>query len=219
MSATAARATVDMRGRKITTFILHSAAMKLREMKEGEVLEIRTDAYEPIESDIRAWCRMAGHTLLELDRDADGETYRVETGTPKAVEHQLAVVISNAGLEELLSPLGFALAAALGGTEVHIYFQGPAVKVLKKGFRERLQGAGRLFSAFAQNGLAKIGHLPPQDKLAQLRELGAKLYICAPSMEHFGVTKSQLAFDGVIVAEYLTFMEVMTRADIHVFLQ
>ena len=37
---------------------------------------------------------------------------------------KVAMVISNSGLEELLSPLGFALGAALEGMEVHMYFQG-----------------------------------------------------------------------------------------------
>ena len=29
-----------------------------------------------------------------------------------------------------------------------------------------------------------------------------------PSMEHFGVTKSDLMFDDVIMAEYIIFMEI-----------
>ena len=64
-----------------------------------------------------------------------------------------------------------------------------------------------------------LGHIPPQDKLRQLKELGVHFYICGPSMEHFGVKKNKLIFDDVIVAEYLTFMEIMDKADIHIFLQ
>lgn len=70
-----------------------------------------------------------------------------------------------------------------------------------------------------RKGLADIGHIPPQDKLRQLKELGAQFYICGPSMEHFGVKKSELIFDDAIGAEYLTFMERMQKADIHIFLQ
>jgi hypothetical protein len=36
-------------------------------------------------------------------------------------------------------------------------------------------------------------------------------------MEHFKVAEADLAFDDVIVAEYLTFMEQMVAADIHVY--
>jgi predicted peroxiredoxin/TusA-related sulfurtransferase len=204
---------IDVRGKTITTFILYSAAAKLQGLKEGDVLEVLTDAFEPIESDIRAWCRMTGHKLAAVEKEPDCERYHIEKGTPKGKEHRLAVVISDAGLEELISPLGFALGAALAGTEVAIYFQGPAVRVLAKGFKARLKGMGRFFSSFAEKGLAQAGHLPPQDKLRQLKELGARFYVCGPSMEHFGVKKAGLAFDDVVVAEYLTFIEVMHRAD------
>lgn len=137
----------------------------------------------------------------------------------KRKDRDLAAVISSAGLEELLSPLGFALAAALSGTRVHLYFQGPAVRVLTKGFKARLPGLNRPFSGFARRGLARVGHVSPQQKLRQLRELGAQLYICGPSMEHFRVKKSDLVFDDVMVGEYLTFMEVMNETDIHFFPQ
>jgi predicted peroxiredoxin/TusA-related sulfurtransferase len=217
MTRPSARESIDMRGKKITTFILYGAVMKLREMGEGDVLEIVTEAFEPIESDIRAWCRMTGYNLVNVEKAPDQERYYVEKAAPKGKEHKLALVISNAGLEELISPLGFALGAALAGIDVHVYFQGPAVKVLKDGFKEALPGMSRPFSRFARKGLAEIGHVPPQDKLRQLRELGACFYVCGPSMEHFRVKKDELIFDDVVVSEYLTFLEVMEKADIHIF--
>lgn len=220
MVEASAKQSVDMRGKKITTFILYDAVMKLTEMNEGDVLEIVTEVFEPIESDIRAWCRMTGHNLVDLEKAPGQERYYVEKAAPKGEKRsKLALVISDAGLEELISPLGFALGAALAGTEVYIYFQGPAVKVLKDGFKEALRGISRPFSRFARKGLAEIGHIPPQDKLRQLRELGARFYVCGPSMDHFGVEKDELIFDDAIVSEYLTFMEVMDNADIHIFLQ
>jgi predicted peroxiredoxin/TusA-related sulfurtransferase len=218
MSDTTAKQSIDMRGKRITTYILHDAVMKLRDMAEGEILGILADSFEAIESDIRAWCQMTGHVLLELETEANHQTYYVKKAVPRDSEHELALVLSNPGLEELLSPLGFALGAALSGTRVHIYFQGPAVRVLAKGFREKLHGIGRPFSAFARKGLAKVGHVPPQEKLRQLRELGAQFYVCGPSMEHFGVKKDDLIFDDLLIAEYLTFMEVMNRADVQFFL-
>jgi hypothetical protein len=38
-------------------------------------------------------------------------------------------------------------------------------------------------------------------------------------MRHFKVAKTDLAFPGVTVAEYLTFMETLARADIQLFIQ
>ena len=39
----------------------------------------------------------------------------------------------------------------------------------------------------------------------------------AEAMQHFEVQSGDLAFDGVIVAEHLTFMEVMADADVHLY--
>jgi predicted peroxiredoxin len=120
-------------------------------------------------------------------------------------------------LFELLAPLGFALAAALEGHDVSLYFQGPAVRVLTIGYVAKMHGLGRPFSRFPRAGLDKVGHIPPQAKLRQLQLLGAHIYACGPSMDHFKVAEADLAFDDVIVAEYLTFMEQMDQADIHVY--
>jgi predicted peroxiredoxin/TusA-related sulfurtransferase len=219
MARESAKQSIDVRGKTITTFILYEAVMKLSEMGEGGVLEVVTDAFEPIGSDIRAWCRMTGHGLVGFDKGADQERYYIRKGAPVEQERKLALVISDAGLEELISPLGFALGAAVAGSEVYIYFQGPAVRVLKRGFKETLRGISRPFSGFARKGLADVGHIPPQDKLRQLRRLGASFYMCGPSMEHFGVKKDELIFDDVVVSEYLTFLEVMGEADIRIYTQ
>jgi predicted peroxiredoxin len=111
------------------------------------------------------------------------------------------------------------LPRTLEGSDVSLYFQGPAVRVLAKGFTEHLHGPGRPFSRFARAGLVRAGHIPAQEKLGQLQALGGHLYACAGSMRHFKVAKSDFAFNDVTVAEYLTFMETMARADINVFIQ
>ena len=126
-------------------------------------------------------------------------------------------MISDDGLFELLSPLGTALAAALEGQHVSLYFQGPAVRVLARGYRARTHGWGRPFSRFPRSGLERAGHVAPQEKIRQLQALGARIYACGPSMTHFKVPRERLAFDDVTVAEYPTFAEQMAEADIHLF--
>lgn len=128
------------------------------------------------------------------------------------------MVISGPGLEELLSPLAFALAAALEGGDVLRYVQGPAVRVLAEGFTGHLHGPSRPSGWFARAGLTKAGHIPAQDELRQLRAPGARRYACAGSMRHFKAATAGLAFAGVAIAGYLTFMETMARAGISVFL-
>ncbi len=210
---------LDMRGRTITTFIAYGAARRLADLVDGQTLELLTDAGDDIDNDIRAWCRARGQELVSAERIEGTCRYLIGKRSSRPSGRRLAAVVSDPGLEELLSPLGFALAAALEGVEVSLYFQGPAVRVLTKGFTEKLHGPGRPFSRFARAGLTKAGHIPAQEKIGQLQTLGAHLYVCGPSMRHFKVAKTDLAFDDVTVAEYLTFMEAMASADIHLFVQ
>lgn len=210
---------IDMRGKTITPFIVYYIVKNLNDMQEGEILEVNTDKFEAIENDIGAWARMTGIPLEGIETGEAYQRYYIRNVEAQKAEQKLAMIISDPGLEMLLSPLGLALSAALSGKEVYLYFQGPAVKVLKKGFNAKLSGIQRPFSSLARNEMAKAGHLPPQEKLHQLRKLGAHFYICGGSMDPFGVTKDDLIFDDVIIAEYLTFLEVMENADIKIFLQ
>lgn len=208
---------LDLRGKTITTFILYEAHHALKDASVGDRIELVTDAFPAIDPDIAAWCRATGNPLVDVVADGEIRRYVIEAGPARRSGHKLAAVISDDGLFELLSPLGFALAAALEGDDVSLYFLGPAVRVLEQGFTANMHGPGRPFSRFPRSGLAKVGHIPPQQKLGQLQELGAQLYACGPSMDHYKVDPGDLAFDDVIVSEYLTFMEQMHSADIHLY--
>lgn len=206
---------LDLRGRTITTFIAFELHDALTGLDVGDRIAVTTDAYGAIDSDLRVWCRTAGHTLLEADTSGGTWRFTIEKGEAKRSGRGFAAIISDDGLLELLAPLGFALAAALEGHDVALYFQGPAVKVLADGYTAKMHGLSRPFSRFPRDGLADAGHVSPQEKLRQLQTLGGRIYACGPSMDHFGVAAGDLAFDDVMVAEYLTFMEQMAAADIH----
>jgi predicted peroxiredoxin/TusA-related sulfurtransferase len=217
MTTITASATLDRRGKTITTFVAFEAATELRAMREGQLLELVTDDSEPLRRDIAAWCDAVGHRLVASTPTSDGLRFLIQKGPTRATDASLAVVVSSDGLEELLSPLGFALAAALEGMAVHLYIQGPAVRILTRGFQARLRGWARPFSRFAAAGLTKAGHLPAQDKLRQLRSLDAQLYLCGPSMQHFKVKTDDLIFDDIPVVEYLSFMAAMKNATVHIY--
>ena len=215
MADTRTRTSLDLTGKTITTYILYEVHEALAACGEGDRVEAITDALPAIDSDLHAWSRATGNCLAEVTEHGTTRRYVVEKGPPKRSEHRLAAIISDDGLFELLSPLGFALAAALEGHAVSLYFQGPAVRVLAPGYRARMHGLGRPFSRFPRDGLAKVGHLPPQDKLRQLQRLGARLFACGPSMEHYKVDPTNLALENVNIAAYVTFMEQMESVDIH----
>lgn len=213
----AARRELDVRGRTITTAIAWAVHEQFASLEVGDEIELETEPFPAIVPDLEAWCRATGHELVDVRKN--GKSYRLtlRKGAPRPNHHRAAVVVSADGLEELLSPLGFALAAVLGGAQVAVYLQGPAVHVLAPGFRPRLHGAARPFSRFARARLERAGHVAPADKLRQLQALGGVLYVCGPSLQHFRVDPEELAFDGVIVCEYLTFMEVMQQADVQLY--
>jgi predicted peroxiredoxin len=220
VSADASRlSVVDGRGRSVSTAILYEVDRRLRVLAPGELINVRTDVLPAVDSDIRAWCRSTGHELAAVEEGADARLYSIRKTGEVREQPAWAIVISKPGLEELLSPLGFALAAALAGGQVSIYFQGPAVRVLTRSFSERLPGWKRPFSAFARRGLDRAGHPPPHEKLRQLEDLGARIYVCGPSMEHFKIRAADLVFTDVTIAAYPTFVEQMNGARVHVFLQ
>lgn len=218
MTTIAVDRSLDRRDRTITTFVVFDIVTALGPMSEGEVLEVITDDYEAMEADIAAWCEETGQVLLTAERLTDRRRFLIEKRAPKAKEATLAMILSPDGLEELLSPLGFALAAALEGVDVSIYVQGPAVRVLTRGFQPKLKGWSRPFTRFAQSGMTKTGHIPAQEKFRQLRSLGASIYLCAGSMDHFKVEKKDLIFEDLPVVEYLTFMAIMEDADVSLYI-
>lgn len=217
MDSTSPTQSIDRRGKTISTFIVFDAAAALREMRDGEVLEILCDDFGPLEPEIASWCEAAGHRLIGSERLPAARRFRIAKGSRPADGRGVALVISSDGLEELLTPLGFALAAALEGSDVALYVQGPAVRVLSRGFQPKLRGWSRPFTQFAAAGLAQAGHIPAQDKLRQLRSIGARIYMCGPSMQHFKLSAGDLIFDDLPQVEYLTFMAVMQRADVHIY--
>lgn len=217
METLTAKTTLDRRGKTISTFVVFDVAKQLDAMSEGGKVEVLIDDYEPLRRDVSAWCQTMGHVLVTSEQVTTGWRFLIEKGAPTAKDTKLAMVVSPDGLEELLSPLGFALAAALEGIDVSLYVQGPAVRVLGRGFRPKLKGWARPFSRFAAAQMAASGHIPAQDKFRQLHHLGAHIYMCGPSMEHFKVKPEDLILDEIAVVEYLTFMTVMEAADIQLF--
>lgn len=169
---------LDVRGKSITTYIACQALTRLSGLADGESLELLTDAREEIDNDPRAFCRTRGQEITAATRTDGSQQYTITKRPLRPSGKRYATVISDPGLEELLSPL-----------------------------------------AFARAGLTRAGHIPAQEKLRQLQALGARLYACAGSMQHYKVARTDLAFDDVTIAEYLTFMEIMAGADVSVFLQ
>ena len=102
---------IDGRGRSISTAIAYEVWNALRDTEPGEEASVRTDALPAVDSDIRAWCRTAGHDLTGVEERDTERRYGIRKTDQPCAQPPWALVISDPGLEELLSPLGFALAA------------------------------------------------------------------------------------------------------------
>jgi predicted peroxiredoxin/TusA-related sulfurtransferase len=211
--------TLDMRGKTVTPYIVYNAAVKMKAMEAGEKIEITTDEFEEITSDLSAWCRMSGNVLVSSDKGSNTHRYVIQKGPEKKQKKKMVMVISEKDLGHLLSPLGLALAVSLSGGEVNIFFQGEAVAVLEKGFKESLTGFSYFFSPLARNGLAKIGHVSAQEKVRMIHELGGKIFICGPSMDNFGVKREDLILSDIQRIEYFSVYEMMLGSDTSIFLQ
>lgn len=211
--------TIDFKGKTISAYIVYNTILALKNKQVGESVIIKTDNYNALENDLMAWSRMSGWPVTIVERQPSCYIIKVMKGLPINKTKRLAIIISENGLEELLSPLGLAICCAVSGYDVNIYFQGPSVKILTKGFKEKLSGFNSIFSVFARKGLNKVGHVPAQQKLITLHSLGAKFYVCQPSMDHFGVKEKDFYFEGLTLCEYLTFIEVLNSSDLKFFLQ
>jgi len=211
---------IDFSGKKISGFIIFKITEKLTDLEINDAIWIKTDNYIAIQSDLSVWGKLTGNKVALLEKSENFLTFEITKIADKLNNGKVfSIIISDKGLEELLSPLGFSVGAALSGYQVNIYFQGPAVRVLKKGFKEKLKGFNSIFSGFARKGLSKIGHSPAQDKLRILEKYGAKFYVCQPSMDHFGLKKQDIDFSNIVICEYFTFLEVLDKSDIKFFLQ
>lgn len=100
---------IDMRGKTITPFIVYYIVKNLKDMQKGELLEVNTDRFEAIENDIGAWARMTGFPLEKIETGDEYQRYYIRNIETAETEKKLAMIISNPGLEMLLSPLGLAL--------------------------------------------------------------------------------------------------------------
>jgi predicted peroxiredoxin/TusA-related sulfurtransferase len=219
MESVIAQETLDFSGKKITSYIVSNVLEYFKNKPVGEKVLVKTDNYQAIGNDLSSWSEMTGYRVKVLETTESSSIYEFTYTAQKDREKSLAIVISEKELDKLISPLGLAICCILTGYEVNIYFQGPAVKTLEKGFKEKLPGFSSIFSGFARKGLDKIGNVPVCQKLDMLHKSGAKFYVCQPSMEHFGVKEEKLAYQGLVLCEYLTFLEIYEKADLKFFLQ
>lgn len=198
---------LDLRGNDMTTEIVARAINRLEVMSPGESLALQVDAGEAIDNDLRAWCDATGNHLLDVNDAVDFRTYVIEKGVPVSVVHRLALVISSPDHDHVEAPLSLALAAALEGVAVSIFFEGTAVSILTADYQN---GKPRRWFGRRARSTAAEAH----GRVRQIHDLGGDLYACERALGEFHISPADLAFERIIHGEYLTFLPVMEEADI-----
>jgi predicted peroxiredoxin len=192
----------------------------LRGQEVGAAVEVVTKDDKGILTDVGTWCEATGHELMAAQRHGDGlARVLVRKREPRHNSRTMTVVMSTASLEHAVYPLDKALGAAVLGMGVHVVFEGAGVRLLERGYRPKLSGlVGALFTSMVERVMRdEIGWPPPQESILILEDLGARFYVCGPSMFGYDVREEDLIVRDYTIGAAVTWADLLARTDVHVF--
>jgi len=213
------RLLIDARGTWKPYRVAYEVIKALRGRDTGAVVEVITKDDPGLLNDLGLWCRATGHELLSV-RPGEGEArLLIRNGEPVRNARTMTVIMSTASLEHAVYPLDKALAGAVLGMDVNVVFEGAAVRLLKRGYRPRLSGlAGGVFTAMVERVMKKeIGWPLPRESILILEDLGARFYVCGPSMFGYGVHEPDLIVGTYTLGAVVTWADLLARSDIQIF--
>jgi predicted peroxiredoxin/TusA-related sulfurtransferase len=199
--------------------VAYEVIRALRGQETGSVVEVITKDDQGLLNDLAIWCRATGHELLATQPGQGEARLLIRKGEPVRSDKTMTVIMSTANLEHAMYPLDKALAGAVLGMEVNVVFEGAAVRLLKRGYRSRLSGlVGGLFTAKVEGVMKKeIGWPLPQESILILEDLGARFYVCSPSMFGYGVHEQDLIISNYTLGAVVTWADLLARSDIQIF--
>lgn len=170
--------------------------------------------------DISVWCEATGNELLSSEPGEKGEIRcLIKGGEPDVgTRKRVTVMISTMNLE-VCFPFDRALAAAMLGMDVNVIFEGAGVRLLKIGCRSKLSGfLGGWFTGKVENVMkTDIGWPLPREAIEVLEQLGAKFFICGPSMAGYGVREEEIVVKEFQIRASLTWVTLLVESDVNVF--
>ncbi len=156
------------------------------------------------------------NTLRSTEVHTADATHRFTNRKGMRAGHSVGLAISDEDAFALMTPLKFAMQARQRGDSVSLFFYGPAVRAVTRGFEARIGGPARPFDQFGPPTPERGGYMRPELLIAGLKAAGVKLYVCGSSMREFGVTNDDLAFETEI-AEYDSFLSNSETSDLHIY--
>jgi len=199
--------------------VAYEVIKAMRGLDTGSVVEVITKDDKGLLHDLGVWCRATGHELLGMQPTAGEARLLIRKAEPARNEQTMTVIMSTARLENAVYPLDKALAGAALGMDVNMVFEGAAVRLLKRGYRPKLSGlVGGLFTAKVEGVMKdEIGWPLPQESILILEDLGARFYVCSPSLFGYGVHEQDLIVSKYTLGAVVTWADLLAHSDIHVF--
>lgn len=219
-------------------------ASKIAELNEGSIIEV-TSTDRGFKSDIGAWCKTTGNSLLDLKTEKKVITALIQKGGKPAViekssgNGQTIVVFSN-DLDKALAALIIANGAKAAGKDVTLFFtfwglnilRKPQIRV-KKGIIDKMfglmmpEGAEKL--TLSKMNMLGAGSLMMKwvmkqknvstlnELLTQAREAGIKFIACNMSMDVMGIKPEEL-IDGVEIGGVAKYIEESSYSNSNLFI-
>lgn len=219
-------------------------ASKIAELNEGSIIEV-TSTDRGFKSDIGAWCKTTGNSLLDLKTEKKVITALIQKGgKPAVIENssgngQTIVVFSN-DLDKTLAALIIANGAKAAGKDVTLFFtfwglnilRKPQIRV-KKGIIDKMfglmmpEGAEKL--TLSKMNMLGAGSLMMKwvmkqknvstlnELLTQAREAGIKFIACNMSMDVMGIKPEEL-IDGVEIGGVAKYIEESSYSNSNLFI-
>ena len=199
--------------------VAYEVIKAMRGLDAGSVVEVITKDDQGLLNDLGVWCRAAGHELLGDQLGQGQARVLIRKAEPVRNDRTMTVIMSTASLEHAVYPLDKALAGAVLGMDVAVVFEGAGVRLLQRGYRPRLSGlVGGLFTAKVEGVLKnEVGWPLPQESILILEDLGARFYICSPSMFGYGVREQDLIVSNYTLGAVITWADLLARSDIQIF--
>jgi predicted peroxiredoxin/TusA-related sulfurtransferase len=214
------KASVDVHGTWKPYMVAYEIIKDMRSLDKGAVIEVITKDNKGILKDINTWCEATGHIFLGSEKRGEKMlSSLIQKGELKKNDNKMTVILSTASLVHVLFPLDKALAGAVLGMEVNVLFEGAGVRLLKKGYRSKLSGIiGGFFTGMVEKTMKKeIGQPLPKESIKILEDLGARFYICGPSMFGYRVQEEELMVEKYTIAAVTTWVDLLANTDIHIF--
>jgi predicted peroxiredoxin/TusA-related sulfurtransferase len=199
--------------------VAYEVIKALRGLDTGALVEVITKDDTGLLNDLGIWCRATGHELLRMQPSEAEARLLIRKGEPVRSDKTMTVIMSTASLEQAVHPLDKALAGVVLGMDVAVVFEGAGVRLLKRGYRPRLSGlVGGVFTAKVEGVLKnEVGWPLPQESILILEDLGARFYVCSPSMFGYEVHEQDLIVSKYTLGAVVTWADLLARSDIQIF--